>query len=352
MGKFFAYCYFIGDPEQRRQFFADVHHIVVLTQAFGLASWLAAVGLLYGQHAPGAAWFALLWGLPGVLASLLMTLRARALTQLIISGALGALSTAWAYRLFVQATDQPTLWVLPIGMAIALASAPVFSGLINYLFTASGAWLILALGHFPGQPGQFEFHLGLVAVIGSLCIGSYLNVYFLSLRVRNYNARKELSALAYKDSVTGLDNRRKFMLDLRSAQQQAGATRYLLMIDIDNFKTINDTLGHDAGDAVLRRTAATLARLAQGQPCGRLGGEEFGMVWPGSLADAEQLASRVLDAVHGACQPPCTVSIGIALLDCKTDPAASYRAADQALYAAKRSGKNRYVVASALRAAA
>lgn len=350
MGKFFAYCYFIGDAEQRRQFFAEVHHIVVLTQAFGILSWLLAAGLLFGPQGRGDA--ALWYGLPGMAVCLLLTVRACSLPQLIVSGALGALSTAWAYRLFLHATEQPQLWVLPIGMAIALAAAPVFSGLVNYLLTAGGAWLILALGHFPGQPGQLDFQLAAVAVGGSLCIGSYLNMYFLSLRVRNYNARQELSALAFKDGVTGLPNRRKFTLDVHLAQQQAHTALYFLMIDIDDFKMINDTLGHDVGDEVLQRTGAVIARLAAGQPCGRLGGEEFGMLVEGTLADAERLAGHLLQAVQAACEPSRTVSIGIAALDRQADLAVSYRAADQALYAAKRAGKNCYRVATALRAAA
>jgi len=345
MRKLLAYSYSIGDPGHRQQFFAEVHHIVALTQAFGLLAWLVTVTLVLDAY--GSARAPVLWGLPVMVITLAMTLRARALTPLLVSGALGALATAWAYRWFLNYSDHPGLWVLPLGIAISLAAAPVFCSLLNYLVTACGCWLILAVGHFPAQPGHVNFYLGLVAVIGTLCIGAYLNVYFLTLRVNNYRVREELTALAFKDSVTGLNNRRKFTLDARAAQARTDATPlHFLMIDIDDFKVINDTLGHDAGDEVLQRTAEVIGRLSDGHLCGRLGGEEFGVVLAGSAEAARQFAALLLAEVQTACQPPRTVSIGIAELCKKSDLALSYRDADQALYAAKRAGKNRYAEAA------
>jgi len=251
----------------------------------------------------------------------------------------------------VDQTAHPVFWVLPIGIAMALASAPVFSGLINYVATVVVIWLILGVGNFPGQPGQLDFNLALVAVGGSLFIGVYLNVFFLTLRVGNFRARKELTVLAFKDSLTGLSNRRKFTLDARAAQQMAGPLQ-LLMIDIDDFKKINDTLGHDAGDEVLKRTAAVIGRLSANHLCGRLGGEEFGVVFHGDLADACVFAGRLLDEVRAACVPARTISIGIAEFDKQADLSVSYRHADRALYSAKHAGKNRYVVAADRREAA
>lgn len=352
MRKFLAYTYFIGDPEHRRQFFSEVRHIVVLTQAFGLVAWLASIAVLLFANGSGCA--VVLWGLPGIVACLLLTLRARSLTHLLASGALGALATAWAYRMFLDHSDKPQLWVLPLGITISLAAAPVFCSLFYYLGTSCTAWLILALNHFPGQPGAPDFYLALIAVVGSLCIGIYLNVYFLTLRVNNYRAQTELSVLAFKDSVTGLNNRRKFTLEARLAQARTDdLPLQFLMIDIDDFKIINDTLGHDAGDVVLQQTAAVISRLADGHLCGRLGGEEFGVVYDGTTDAAEAFAARLLREVQACCQPPHTVSIGIAPLCKLSDLSVSYRAADQALYAAKRAGKNCWVTsAPPLRAAA
>lgn len=349
MRKLFAYSYFIGDPEQQRQFFVEGRPVVILTQAFGLIAWLCSITLLFGANGNGH--LNMLLGAPGILASLLMTVRARSLRQLIVSGVLGAVTTAVAFRLFIDQTEHPVFWVLPIGIAMALASAPVFSGLINYVATVVVIWLVLGVGNFPGQPGHIDFNLALVAVGGSLCIGVYLNVFFLTLRVGNFRARKELTALAFRDSLTGLSNRRKFTLDARAAQQTDGPL-HLLMIDIDDFKKINDTLGHDAGDEVLKRTAAVIGRLCADHLCGRLGGEEFGVVFHGELTDACVFAGRLLDEVRAACVPARTISIGIAEFDKQADLSVSYRHADRALYSAKHAGKNRYVVAADRREAA
>ena len=349
MRKLFGYSYFIGDPDHQRQFFVEGRPVVILTQAFGLITWLGAIALLFGSG--GKLHPSVLLGAPGILMSLLMTVRARSLPQLIVSGVLGAVTTAVAFRLFMQQSGHPAFWVLPIGIAMALASAPVFSGLVNYVATVVVVWLVLGVGNFPARPGELDFNLGLIAIGGSLCIGVYLNVFFLTLRVGNFKARKELTALAFRDSLTGLSNRRKFTLDARAAQQADGPL-HLLMIDIDDFKKINDTLGHDAGDEVLKRTAAVIGRLSAGHLCGRLGGEEFGIVFHGDIAAACVFAGRLLDEVRAAAVPARTVSIGIAEFDKRSDLSVSYRHADRALYSAKHAGKNRYVVAEDQRAAA
>jgi diguanylate cyclase (GGDEF)-like protein len=130
----------------------------------------------------------------------------------------------------------------------------------------------------------------------------------------------------------------------------------LLMIDIDNFKAINDRHGHPAGDDVLRALAATLAAsMRAGDDCGRLGGEEFAVVLPdedreGAAASAERLRATVeLLGVEAQSAPErigFTVSIGVATL-----PQDGYtldelmRHADERLYRAKEGGRNRVVAA-------
>ena len=95
-----------------------------------------------------------------------------------------------------------------------------------------------------------------------------------------------------------------------------------------------------------------IGRLADGHLCGRLGGEEFGVVYAGTADAAEAFAARLLREVQACCQPPHTVSIGIAPLCKVSDLSVSYRAADQALYAAKRAGKNCWVSSATLLGAA
>ena len=135
------------------------------------------------------------------------------------------------------------------------------------------------------------------------------------------------------------------------AQQMHGAahggTLHFLMIDIDDFKIINDQQGHDAGDEVLVRTAAIIADKAQGHLCGRLGGEEFGIVYAGDRDAARAFAGGLVEAVSQAFHATqfVSISVGVAELDRGKELGHSYRLADEALYLAKRQGKNRYVIA-------
>jgi two-component system cell cycle response regulator len=127
-----------------------------------------------------------------------------------------------------------------------------------------------------------------------------------------------------------------------------------LVIDIDYFKAVNDTHGHDAGDDVLRDFALRIKRSIRGidLPC-RYGGEEFVIVMPETdMAVAAMVAERLRRRIagepfaieQGAKSIPVTISIGIAALRGKEDTAATLlKRADQALYRAKRDGRNRVV---------
>lgn len=168
----------------------------------------------------------------------------------------------------------------------------------------------------------------------------------------------ELHALAITDSLTGLFNRRHFMAALEEqfalVQRRVVGGASVLMLDIDYFKQVNDTHGHATGDALL----CHLARLMQQDlrtidTLGRIGGEEFAILLPGSdLAGAEVFAERLRQTIEATplVQPGqtlrATVSIGIAdilLTDANTD--AALLRADQALYRAKAAGRNRLEVA-------
>ena len=165
---------------------------------------------------------------------------------------------------------------------------------------------------------------------------------------------EELLMLATTDFLTGLPNRREFMTRLEDEQarlqRDVGGTAAVLMLDIDHFKNINDAYGHDWGDKVLRQLAAVM-RDSQRKidMLGRVGGEEFAVLLPGADIDAatayaERLRQRIADTPlqHDGTAVPVTVSIGIACLDPheRSGDAALVRA-DQALYRAKRGGRNR-----------
>jgi two-component system cell cycle response regulator len=163
--------------------------------------------------------------------------------------------------------------------------------------------------------------------------------------------------MAITDALTGLFNRRYMESHLGTLIEQAAARRKplsALIIDIDYFKAINDTHGHDAGDDVLRDFALRIKRSIRGIDLAcRYGGEEFVIVMPETdMAVAAMVAERLRRRIaaepfpiqQGAGAIPVTISIGIAALRGDDDTAAALlKRADQALYRAKRDGRNRVV---------
>jgi diguanylate cyclase (GGDEF)-like protein len=173
------------------------------------------------------------------------------------------------------------------------------------------------------------------------------------------NAR--LKEFSYKDEVTGLYNRRFFGIRLEeevSRYQRFGHSVSVVLLDLDNFKTVNDELGHAAGDQTLRVVGDILLKYSRGiNVLCRWGGDEFAVLLvetdrAGAESCAERLRS-VLAAYPFAHGRSITASFGIATLPADVPPEADalVRAADEALYAAKRSGKNRVGLAAGARSA-
>jgi two-component system cell cycle response regulator len=165
---------------------------------------------------------------------------------------------------------------------------------------------------------------------------------------------------AITDPLTGLHNRRYMESHLGTLVAQAtqsGQTLSVLVADIDFFKSVNDTYGHDAGDNVLREFATRLRRNTRGIDLAcRLGGEEFVIIMPDTdLSRALQVAERLRSCiaaehfqVNGGSTLTVTASVGVSTLERKEDtPDTLFKRADTALYAAKRSGRNRVVADAA-----
>lgn len=171
---------------------------------------------------------------------------------------------------------------------------------------------------------------------------------------------ESLRARSYVDGLTGIANRRYFDValnrELRRAQR-LGAELSLLMMDIDSFKAYNDHFGHQQGDTCLSAVAQALAGMLKrpADVAARYGGEEFAAILPDtssaqarSLAGAirEHLAALALAHAPSAARPHVTLSIGVASFDTQrlNEAAPLIEAADKALYAAKRGGRDRVVV--------
>lgn len=177
-----------------------------------------------------------------------------------------------------------------------------------------------------------------------------LQVSFELDRARQRN--EQLAAQIDQDGMTGLLNHQAFHGRFRAMLE----TKYplaLLLLDVDRFKSYNDTFGHPAGDTLLKHLAATLTKNTRpGDVVARYGGEEFAILLPSvDRAGAIQLAERLQEAIRKEAFPlrSITVSMGLALcppLPCR--PEILLQAADQALYAAKRAGRDRWVLAQGL----
>ncbi len=173
------------------------------------------------------------------------------------------------------------------------------------------------------------------------------------LRVNLEQVRQE----AMTDALSGLPNRRQFdekFDPLIKEAHESGAPLCVFLTDIDHFKKFNDTWGHQTGDQVIRFVASCLKTLNKGaRLAARYGGEEFVVVLPDTaLEDAQQVAENVRKAVmskklmrrtSGEDLGTVTISIGVAQLKRDETPAKVLERADEYLYQAKRSGRNRVV---------
>ncbi|MEH3053769.1 MAG: GGDEF domain-containing protein [Patulibacter minatonensis] len=179
-----------------------------------------------------------------------------------------------------------------------------------------------------------------------------------SLALENASLLAEVRALAITDPLTSLANRRHLdtVLDRATSQVRRGnGTVALMMIDIDHFKSLNDTHGHQMGDEVLRRVARQLeVDLRAGDLAARYGGEEFSIVMPGSRSDeVANAAERVRRGIASMDSPVAvTVSIGVAWApEHGLTRADLTKTADDALYRAKEGGRNQVVMSASMKLA-
>lgn len=220
------------------------------------------------------------------------------------------------------------------------ATAAFAQCIVVLLYGASEASPLLASGLGFNQQAFQITEMGL-AIVGTVAM----------IHVVNDRIRDDLEYLASHDALTGALTRRTF--DEHYTKELARASRNsrypsLLMVDIDNFKAINDSHGHAVGDRALQAVCnAMVNALRQEDLLGRFGGEEFLAMLPDTQAAAAfEVAERVrrgieaLEMTDGAPPFSCTVSIGVAQCKPSLAPEAAIRAADDAMYRAKAAGKN------------
>ena len=214
-----------------------------------------------------------------------------------------------------------------------LAAATPFT--LALLWTRDPAYLVIALS------------VALTAVLSFSSAQVIHQIFIARLR-----SMRELEHLAVNDTITSLYNRRGFMREIRT-MAAGGRPVTLISIDIDRFKGINDSLGHDVGDALLKAVSETLiAELEPGDIAARTGGDEFMVATTRRSDDATALAARLVMLLAsqrfiGGRHVTATASMGIAPAGCAPSIEEALKCVDIALYRAKLDGRNRFVMYTA-----
>lgn len=224
------------------------------------------------------------------------------------------------------------------------------------LALVSGLWTIVAIrtGILWVGP-DFDSRSFLVSVRLGVTLMALAPLVVGSVMAARKDLLNQMRLLAETDAMTGLRNRRSFLEEGKAVLQDTSKGRQpvtVMMLDIDHFKSINDTHGHDAGDAVLIEFACLLKRNVRPQDeVGRMGGEEFAIILPGSGREtAATVADRINAMVRAARislpsgeEVSITVSTGIHVDETGASLESLLTHADKALYQAKKSGRNRAV---------
>lgn len=226
----------------------------------------------------------------------------------------------------------------PRGGASVLHRIIVVNNLIFFSATVVRAYTGIVhggMGAFtPGAVQTFTYISGYMLMI--------VNGFGFLLLCKESDDRK-LALLATTDSLTGLLNRRAFFERAAAARTLSARLQQpvgLMMLDLDHFKRLNDRHGHAAGDGALCAFAATAqGLLREHDSMGRLGGEEFALILPGTGLDGSLHAAERLRAAVAAAAGV-TVSVGVVLVDATEDIHTALARADRALYAAKAAGRN------------
>jgi diguanylate cyclase (GGDEF)-like protein len=247
-------------------------------------------------------------------------------------------------------------------------------GHIGLIATVFLAVLLIHLGRFLYSPDPVAAGLVWVLVVlsqGQSHLAAIQGSIALAALMVGISATEHSHWIAYHDELTRLPGRRAF----NQALAKAGTRYSVAVVDVDHFKNFNDSFGHDAGDQVLRMVAAHLAQVGGGGTSYRCGGEEFAVFFPGvalkqaaaSVEDLRRAIEQDVFVVSGPArsrrqraerrtssrrvrpgspvETAVTVSIGVAeALPRTNSPEEVVKAADKALYAAKREGRNRVVV--------
>jgi diguanylate cyclase (GGDEF)-like protein len=204
----------------------------------------------------------------------------------------------------------------------------------------------LTVGLVAGDASSTHLLVGVLTLTVATGVCAYASHNHVLVYRRTAAFARQLAVLAERDGLTGCLNHRAFHERLQAEAVVTDPTHplSLLIVDVDNFKSVNDTHGHPTGDHVLRLVGQALRELSRADDtAGRLGGDEFALLLPDTpLSQAAAAAERLRVQVRErAVRYGATVSVGIATTTRPSDTAALLASADRAVYRAKRAGRDR-----------
>ena len=260
--------------------------------------------------------------------------------------------------LFEVFPDIPEAWLTRKVDAVAMLNTRAFTSWEQrpYLFKFRNTRPITGTEEYMFQNLTISPITAPNGEVEKVCLLIYDVTEFASSKRALERANEQLAKLSMTDRLTGLLNRGAWenLVDAEYERfRRYGQATSLVMFDIDHFKPVNDTYGHLAGDEVIRHTAeVTRNNIRQSDSAGRYGGEEFGIILPETDAEsARVICERIREAIENSTVSTTagdiryTVSMGIAQL---TETPENYmqwmQKADEALYKAKESGRNKVVV--------
>ena len=343
------------DPAERQLFrqvtVRDTRSLATAIQGFGWTVWLVSVLV---RHPPSLDMVTVLIAGLGMPAAMALTWSTHDPVANGLARCLYIVFLTLGLKADMLITSAPIFWVLPLGAAITVGMSPIYTGLVSYTLSAAAVWGILLPGQFEALLRTDDADWVMLFLLSVIALGVTLNLLFRHERKRIFLSQRELARLAFRDGLTDLHNRRSFMLAVDEHLQHRPGRGHLVLVDVDAFKQVNDVYGHATGDLVIKELANVLAEAADGNGAilGRLGGEEFVALLPGTplepaLAMAEAIRadyarrSRAIRPLQG----PVTVSIGVAETAGEEELEAVIERADAALYRAKRKGRDRVEVA-------
>ncbi len=367
--------------------YARFHWCFLAAVAGGSVTWATHFIAMLGYRAPVPVTFdgpltvfSAVIAVFGIGAGLMLAaLPQRRLATLLGGGTIGLSIAAMHYvGMFAYRTEGIVHWQQSYVIASVLVSALLSIAMVDRLHAgrdgyAVGAWGLFAAAitglHFTGMTAfsvtpiaglpdhandqAFAAMASAIAMVAALIVGAGISTFLVERRART-SSQAELAHIAMHDKLTELANRHSFTEALEQECARLGDGRHgfgLLLVDLDRFKPVNDTLGHPMGDVILQKVAARLRRAARHSDLvARIGGDEFAIIARGGASRVEiaSIAERIVEilsrpfVVHGnVVELGGSVGFSMAPGD-GTDAETLNQHADVALYTAKRNGRERF----------